>query len=304
MDIAAGIVLYNPNIDRLKQLLAIITRMVDKVFLYNNSSDSFDFILESYKDKLVYLSEGKNLGIAYALNKIMEKAQMYNYDWVITLDQDTLIPETLVDSFRPFLNEKDVAIVCPQVIDKRREYMQLNSAENEVSEINDCITSASCTNVRIWKKIGGFDEWLFIDFVDNDFCKRAILSGFRILRVNGVVIDQEFGIIEPKSPKAVKFWIGLSKVSKIHNIAKLSYRKKVSPMRVYYVHRNLLYLNKKFKDFGGIGYHNFNCSSFIGFLFFFSLPSIVRAQEKWKVFKAVVKGFSDGHKSSAIVFKI
>ena len=53
MDIAAGIVLYNPNIDRLKQLLAIITRMVDKVFLYNNSSDSFDFILESYKDKLV-----------------------------------------------------------------------------------------------------------------------------------------------------------------------------------------------------------------------------------------------------------
>ena len=75
-------------------------------------------------------------------------------------------------------------------------------------------------------------------------------------------------------------------------------------MRVYYVHRNLLYLNKKFKDFGGIGYHNFNCSSFIGFLFFFSLPSIVRAQEKWKVFKAVVKGFSDGYKSSAIVFKI
>lgn len=55
--------------------------------------------------------------------------------------------------------------------------------------IDFCITSASCTNLAVWKEVGGFDERLFIDLVDNEFCKRLIVSGYKILRLNNLVLD-------------------------------------------------------------------------------------------------------------------
>ena len=38
--------------------------------------------------------------------------------------------------------------------------------------------------IDAWEQIGKFDEWLFIDLVDNEFCKRLIVSGYTILRLN------------------------------------------------------------------------------------------------------------------------
>ena len=73
-------------------------------------------------------------------------------------------------------------------------------------------------------------------------------------------------------------------------------------MRVYYVHRNLLYLNKKFAQYNGIGYENFYCRSFVGFLLYFSLPSLVRAQKTLAVLKAIFKGLKDGIASKAELF--
>src|SRR5699024_6976157 len=75
----------------------------------------------------------------------------------------------------------------------------------------ECITSASCTSIKAWEKIGGFDDWLFIDLVDNEFCKRLVASGYKILRLNHLVLDQEFGCIHPKGEFSQKFWITLSK---------------------------------------------------------------------------------------------
>lgn len=166
-----------------------------------------------------------------------------------------------------------------------------------------CITSASCTNIEIWDKLGGFDEFLFIDFVDNEYCKRLVLNGYKILRCNNIIIDQEFGKIQLKSPYWVKFYTRLSSILNNKNVAKLSYKKEVSPLRVYYVHRNLLYLNKKYKNYGGIGYDNFYCNSFGGFLLYFSLPSFVRASRKLLVLKAILKGLYDGFQSRANVTK-
>lgn len=156
----------------------------------------------------------------------------------------------------------------------------------------------------MWDKLGGFDEFFFIDFVDNEYCKRLVLNGYKILRCNNIIINQEFGKIQLKLPYRVKFYTRLSSILYNKNVAKLSYKKEVSPLRVYYVHRNLLYLNKKYKNFGGIGYENFYCHSFRGFLLYFSLPSFVRGSQKWKILKAIVRGLYDGHKSIPSNFEI
>ena len=40
------------------------------------------------------------------------------------------------------------------------------------------MTSGSLTNVEVWKIVNGFDESLFIDYVDNEYCIRCSENGF------------------------------------------------------------------------------------------------------------------------------
>lgn len=295
MKIAAGYVLFHPNVGRFKEGLKIVLEQFEEIIVFDNVGDQGALL--HYYDRVTYLTERKNKGIAYALNAIMRRAKDLGYEWVVTLDQDTIVPQTICDSFARFIGLDNVAIISPQVIDKRRLYIAPNEKKDGIVDVDFCITSASCTNVAIWDKIGGFDDWLFIDFVDNDYCKRVKAKGYRIIQIPNIIIDQEFGNIRLKSPWKVKFYLWLSRITHNRNVAKLTYKKTVSPLRVYYVHRNLLYLNKKFKDSGGIGYENFYCKSFVGFLIYFTLPSIVRGQEKFKIIKAVIKGLRDGYKT-------
>lgn len=299
--IGAGMVVYAPNRERLKECLESILSQFNLLIVFDNGGDCEEIF--SNNNNVVYITERQNKGLAYALNRIMEKAILLGYEWLVTLDQDTLLPDDLLENYRQCIQVKDVAIFSPQVIDKRRKYLKVEDYKEELSEIDFCITSASCTNLHIWKQLNGFDEWLFIDFIDNDYCKRVRLSGYKIMRLNKVVINQQFGDIKLKSPRAVQFYLKLSEILHNKNIAKLSYRKRVSPLRVYYVHRNLLYLNKKFAKYGGIGYENFYCNSFFGFLIYFTLPSLVRAHKPISVLKAIIQGLRDGERSTPIPYR-
>ncbi|NQQ99221.1 glycosyltransferase [Streptococcus suis] len=291
--VAAGIVLYNPNDrERLDDCIDSILNQVDKLYIYDNSTEKLDY---SFPDKVSYKTKGTNVGIAFALNELMSMADQDGYNWIITMDQDSIMPQGIVQQYLKTIEEEDrkLAIVCPQVIDKRRKYMNLNHTE-EKEYVEECITSASCTSIMAWKAIGGFDEWLFIDLVDNEFCKRLIVSGYKILRLNFLVLDQEFGNIEPKSEKIQNFWINLSKALNNKNIAKFSYKKIVDPKRVYYTSRNIIYVNKKLKLYGKTAYSNYNCNGYFGFIISFLLPSLLRAKSKLKVLQAIFKGTIDG----------
>lgn len=301
MKIAAGIVLFNPDKERLQSVLNSLLMQVGLIIIYDNVGN-FAHFFNKDNEHILYMTQNTNMGIAYALNRIMEEAKKAGFEWVVTMDQDTLVPDDMLGEFTQCSIDDKTAIICPQVIDKRRPYMSIDDSEERFSVVDFCITSASCTNLKIWDDLGGFDESLFIDFVDNDYCKRLNIAGLNIIRCNRVIIDQQFGDIKLKSAKKVAFFMWLSSIFHNKNIAKLSYKKNVSPLRVYYVHRNLIYLNEKFKKYGGIGYGNFYCNSFWGFLFYFSLPSLVRAGNKIRVLKSIVKGLRDGVKM-AVAYK-
>ena len=247
--IAAGIVLYKPdNIERLNHCIQSIYTQVSKVYIYDNNSQKYDY---SFTENVIYKSRGKNLGIAFALNELKQMAEADEVEWLITLDQDSIVPDNLVQHYLTTLyEEKDnnVAIICPQVIDKRRKYMHVQTSK-KMEYVDECIASASCTSVEAWKKVGGFDNWLFIDLVDNEFCKRLVVSDYKILRLNFLVLDQEFGNIEPKSELGQKFWIFLSKVFRNQNIAKLSYKKMLVQCEFVILVEILFMLTKKIRNY-------------------------------------------------------
>lgn len=291
-EIAAGIVLFNPDDkERLMRSLESVTTEFSDVYLFDNSTKPIKF--ESLPVGTHYITEHSNKGVAYALNRIMESAKNDGYAWVVTMDQDSVLPKGIHKAYREHINDKDVAIICPQIIDKRRIYMTPVKEPKE-EYVNYCITSGSCTSVLAWDKIGKFDEWLFIDLVDNEFCKRAIVSGYKILRLNDYILNQELGKIEPKAEWKQKFWLNVSKVLHNVNFAKFSYKKYVNPMRVYYTNRNIIYVNRKLKYYGPTGYESHHCKGYVGFWFCFNFPSILRAQDKIAVIKSINKGIKDG----------
>lgn len=299
--IAAGIVLFNPeDIYRTKEAIKSVLKQVNKIYIFDNSTKGQIY---QFPYNVIYLTEKENKGIAYALNRIMEFAKKDGYEWVITMDQDSILPDNTVTLYEHYIElHKQIGIICPQVIDSRRAYMEVKKELN-AEYVDFCITSASCTNIKIWEQIGKFDEWLFIDLIDNDFCKRLVVSGYKILKLNELVLNQEFGKIIPKSEKVQQFWVKVSKILHNNNFAKFGYKKFVSPIRVYYTNRNIIYVNRKLKNYGKTGYENYNCKGYLGFLISFSVPSVLRAQKKGKVIKAVFKGIYDGCKARPIAWK-
>ena len=209
LKIAAGVVLFNPeNIDRLKILLNKLEQQFDKVYIFNNGDD---ISLSINFNKIHYITKKENMGIAFALNTIMEYAKNDGYSWVVSMDQDSLIPDGLIDGFVSAIKTYEkIGIVCPQVVDKRRIFSDIKKNKNH-EFVDFCITSASCTSIEAWEMCGKYDEWMFIDLVDNDFCKRLTITGYKILQLNEWVLDQEFGKIVPKNKKKQIFWFKISK---------------------------------------------------------------------------------------------
>lgn len=285
---AAGIVLYKPAIDRLKENLDAITTQVEKVYCYNNGLEDENavlLLLEKYKNVFVY-GDGKNVGMATALNRLVEQADKDNIEWVLTLDQDSVVCDGMIEALFSLTHEKDVAIICPLIEDIRRKNEKVVVRSETIDDVDFCITSGSFMNVKITKEIGGFDDYLFIGLVDNEICYRIKLNGYRIIRNNAVVLNHELGNLTPSEHE--RTWLRLGTILHSEIIKKLSYRREVSPMRLYYATRNMIYLQKKYTQIGGGAWAKRK-------LIINSVSSVLRAERKMNAISAIAKGIKVGN---------
>lgn len=236
--ILAGIVLYNPDIDRLKNNIEAIEKQVNKIVFIDNSTEqsekNINIVNQILKEsQFIYINNNGNVGIAKALNQIMEYAFNKEYEWVLTLDQDTICPQNLIENYKQYLSIPDVGIICPKIKDRNFEFINNDSGKTDF--IDYCITSAALTSTLIWKKIGGFSEELFIDYVDFDYCLNLKKNNYKILRVNSSEILHE---------------IGHAKQYCVFGKTILTFNH--SPIRNYYIVRNKLICAYKYKNYVNI----------------------------------------------------
>lgn len=287
---AAGIVLYNPDIKRLKENLDAVCGQVEWVYCYNNglrNAGEINALLNTYGNIRV-IGTGTNVGIATALNELTKEAEKDNIEWILTLDQDSVVCDGMVEALASFKNEKDVAIICPVIEDIRRKNETPAVAQNTIDDVEFCITSGSFMNIQKTLEIGGFDEWLFIGLVDNEICYRIKLNGYRIIRNNSVILNHELGNLTSSKFESVYLKLGNALHSK--TIQKLSYRRTVSSMRLYYATRNMIYLNIK--------YPNQNNAWSKKQLILNSLSSVLRGKNKAVLVKSILRGIKDGKTST------
>lgn len=233
MKIVAGIVLYNPEINRLIENLNSIYNQVDSIIIIDNASKNIDKIkkiLINYNN-IKIIENDKNYGIAKALNQIMKYAIENNAKWALTLDQDSVCNDGLIENYKKNLHFNNIGILTCNIID--RNFKEYNNQEKNWRSkcVKYCITSASLVNIEAYKECGGFDEKMFIDKVDFDICLSMQERNYKILKINFNGLLHEVG-----RGKNVSF------MGKKYIVYNHSY------LRKYYIARNAVYMARKHKE--------------------------------------------------------
>ena len=233
MKILAGIVLFNPNIDRLKENIDAIYEQVSSIVLFNNGSNNLIEInnVISHYERIIFLNSKINKGIAFALKSIMDLAIKEEYDWVLTLDQDSVCMSGLINAYSAYFNFEKIGILTCNIVDRNFKTDSGFNEGEQYKEVKQCITSASLISVNAYKETDGFDEKMFIDSVDFDLCINMRLHGYKVIKINFDGLLHE---------------VGHGRNVRLFFKKYVSYNH--SPFRQYYMARNHKYLVYKYPD--------------------------------------------------------
>lgn len=266
---AGVVVLYNSTNDDILNINNY-KDSVGKLYVIDNSDD--DKIRVKSDNKIEYIKLNENLGIAKALNIGAQMAIKDGYDLLLTMDQDSKISKSIINKMLEFINNNckkiKIGLVSP--------YHNINNgtddrSNNTYEEKIEVMTSGNIINLKAYQEIGGFKDWLFIDCVDMDYGMNLNKNGYKVIRLNNLIMEHKLGNV------------------KIHKLFNKKYPcSNHSPIRRYYMMRNTLYLrdmyNETFKD-----YCNYLIRIQIGQI----KRILVFEQNKYKKLKMMYKGYKD-----------
>lgn len=288
MHICAGIITYNPTLTDVSTCLEALCNQVERVIIVDNASKNVKSLQEvvSKYTNVTLVKNSQNVGFAKALTQVFEWAKSQGFNWVLTLNDDSVVPSNMISEYKKILenqgslvNQKNaknskIAIVC-SLLKNRLDGTILHSKCHE----DECITSGSLTSVEAWEKIGGFDEWLEIDGVDFDFSRRLVRAGWKIVECQNVIMEHQIG-----------------KARSINLIIKHPIVWNHNANRKYYIARNMQVVDYKMGTYSYVK----------------SLRAVVRdmifvalwEKNKFAKIRAMIRGFKDGQQKIRQMRKI
>ncbi|MBB5217417.1 glycosyltransferase family 2 protein [Parapusillimonas granuli] len=246
--VAALVVGYMPDMPVLDALLAGLPAQADTVvFVDNGGAEGILGHDPDQRARIHYIAMGGNAGLGAALNAGMEFAASQGCTHVATFDQDSELPPGLIPRLlQAHLSLRGQGVRCaavgPRFYDRREGtvkkfpmYREQDGAIKVIAadgagadsaaglqEVDVLITSGMLVNLRAWREGLRYDEGLFVDYTDTDWCFRARAAGYRLF----VCLDQEMGHAMSDAPPVRVFGVNL-----------LCY----PPLRRYYYFRNTIY---------------------------------------------------------------
>lgn len=229
LKISCVVVLYNPSSD-ISSRIASYASSVDKIYLIDNSeapNNEISNMLRIQFENSEYISMRGNKGIAAALNEGFKHAIKDGYSWMLTMDQDSIFIEGAVEILKKTAEEtpEDIAILAP--------YPQQEGVKRRVGYENRfiklCLTSGNLVRTEAFTRVGGFDEKLFIDFVDHEFNLNLHRNSYKIILCGRAVLLHKLG------ETSFRRFLGIKVKTTNHN-----------PIRRYYIARNVPYVLFKY----------------------------------------------------------
>lgn len=234
-----GVIVYNPD-DSVFERLMEYAKITKYLIIFDNS-DKINSVSEKISSNFSsYYFHIDNIGMSGALNKIFKVSIELGLDILLTMDQDSdFSNDSILRTLKIMRNkiEPDVAIYCPNY---RKIYLDETSGEevqskckidrNRIVTVDYAMTSGSFYRVETLGQLLPLDN-LFIGYVDQDICYSLRIKQYTIKMIGEVIFDQRVG----------------EKVSNsfINRIFRTIYQGKE---RYFYMFRNNLYLQNKYKD--------------------------------------------------------
>ena len=229
MKFCGVVVLYNPKNDIIDNIHSYIDYL-DELYVCDNSENPNKEIIKEIEKikKTTLISMNGNQGIALALKVGLQKAIDNQFDFCLTMDQDSKFPIVNKDYLLSYFNSEnidDFGIIG-------LNFMEKKDLKSRLVETNTWITSGNFINIKNYKLISGFNEKLFIDYVDFELDEQFYKIGKKVAYIEDILLDHHLGnpII-----KRILF----KKVRSLNH----------PPIRYYYRYRNIYYLYKKNKSF-------------------------------------------------------
>lgn len=239
--VAAIIISYNPD-NNLLDSINLLINQVEKIIIVDNGSESqkkknINLIKDIDNKKIEVIFNEENLGIATALNIGVKEALNQGYNWILTMDQDSKASSNMVEKMLEVYNtideseRKDILSIFPNFVDERIQSIEENSNMNSYEYVDADITSGNLLRAEVFDKVGFFDDSLFIDLVDTDFCMRLNEKNIKMIKVRDAILYHSLG--ESQSVKSI-----FGKFNTSNH----------SALRRYYMTRNRFYTWEKYKD--------------------------------------------------------
>jgi len=241
---AAVIVTYHPDQQELTNLVRKCAAQLDQVLLVDNGSlQPIEAWLEGIGPNIIMIELGDNLGIARAQNVGIDQARVLGIDYVVLFDQDSNIEldtlPKLINALSGLLKQyKHVACVGPRFVDKRQDnptpFVRVEGlslirtscvCQADIVPVDHLIASGSVIPLKTLNVVGGMNEELFIDYVDLEWCERAMFMGY-----------QAYGVCSTKMEHA----LGDDPISFMGT----AYPAR-SPLRHYYMFRNAIWMYRQ-----------------------------------------------------------
>lgn len=238
----ALVITYNPADNFAQHLENLFTEFDEIIIVDNRSMPETQAMLQAEEARfggaLKLLLNPKNLGIATALNQGIALAIAEGRKFIVVLDQDSIpvpgMANALWNGFLNHPNRAQLAILAPDIQEDalRKPYKYLRAknkfvflqepcAGQYIRNVTYVITSGSFLNLDVFKKLGPFREDFFIDYVDIEYCLRALQRGYEVSVLRDARLKHNLG------KRQQKYFLGRSFTPTFH-----------APFRWYYIIRN------------------------------------------------------------------
>lgn len=194
--VLAVVVLYHPP-PTVIETIRSVGGITKNVLLIDNSEELL-FDLATLKElasdfSFVLICHAENKGMAAALNRACNYALHHGFQWLLTMDQDS--------RFDAAAHELSAyALAAPPAVALVTPYHDTPGATvrppvHRAESVRHAMTSGNLLRLTAFQACGPFEEKLFIDSVDHEYCLRLRRRGFQIIRLNGVRLSHPQGDI-------------------------------------------------------------------------------------------------------------
>lgn len=193
MKVLPVIVLYKTKLNGSQSVCSLLAQNIgvlgiDKIFVYDNSpvASPQQPGTDAAAVEVIYHHDRQNSGVSRAYNTAARYASEQGYDWLLLLDQDTLLPDGALERYRdamllhpqlplfaPVLKTQQGAICSPCEYRFHRGFSP-KEVHRGLADFRHWAPINSCMMVSTEKllEVGGYNERAFLDFSDFQFIER------------------------------------------------------------------------------------------------------------------------------------